>query len=351
MNENQRPYTLHDTPTKNRFIGALQTGSKVSQAARHFGLPRSTAYRIAKRFEKTGMVSTRKRTGRPKKLSEGDKRLLIRTARKERRVPFRELANSLQLQVSASTVRRTFAEAGYHRRVARKRPYLRKDQRKARMYWVKLYRPLGITGWALVSFSDECYIYLDDHRGRVWITRRPDEVLREDCLVPTFAQSTVRVMVWGCIILGEKGPLVVLDYPGGRGGGMNTQRYREQVLEGPLLEFHMRMKATRGTITFQQDNAPSHTSKATKKWFASHGIPLLYHPSGSPDLNPIEPVWHEPKSRLRNLPHPPNTVDELKHAVLRVWDEIPIDDIDKHIRTMPDRVEAVRAAKGGHTNF
>jgi hypothetical protein len=37
---------------------------------------------------------------------------------------------------------------------------------------------------------------------------------------------------------GVKGPLVVLEYPGGKGGGMDSNRYREQVLEGVLLEFY-----------------------------------------------------------------------------------------------------------------
>ncbi|GLB43951.1 putative encoded by [Lyophyllum shimeji] len=158
-------------------------------------------------------------------------------------------------------------------------------------------------------------------------------------------------MVWGCIILGQKGPLIVLEYPGGKGQSMNSERYREQVLEGVLLDFHARMKAARGSVTFQQDNAPSHKSKATKRWFASQAIPLLFHPSSSPDLNPIEPVWHELKARLRTLPHPPNTVEALKDAVYHVWDELPVEDIDKHIRRMPDRVTAVLAAKGGHTQF
>ena len=41
----------------------------------------------------------------------------------------------------------------------------------------------------------------------------------------TFKQSSIRVMVWGCIMNGQKGPLVVLEYPGGKGGGMNSSRY------------------------------------------------------------------------------------------------------------------------------
>ena len=41
---------------------------------------------------------------------------------------------------------------------------------------------------------------------------------------------------------GRKGPLVVLEYPGGKGGGMNSKRYCEQVLEKALGDFYDKMK-------------------------------------------------------------------------------------------------------------
>jgi hypothetical protein len=93
------------------------------------------------------------------------------------------------------------------------------------MAWARLYHKYSLQQWARVIWSDEAYIYLGDDRGRVFVTRRPDEEYLDECLVPTFKQSPVRVMVWACIMKGRKGPLVVLEYPGGKGGGMNTRRY------------------------------------------------------------------------------------------------------------------------------
>ncbi|KAE9398640.1 hypothetical protein BT96DRAFT_749155, partial [Gymnopus androsaceus JB14] len=90
------------------------------------------------------------------------------------------------------------------------------------------------------------------------VTHRIGEELEDDCLVPAFKQSSIRVMVWGCIMKGKKGPLVVLEYPGGKEGGMNAKRYQEQVLEGALRQFYTAMESERGTVQYQQDNAPSH---------------------------------------------------------------------------------------------
>lgn len=132
---------------------------------------------------------------------------------------------------------------------------------------------------------------------------------------------------------------------------MNAVRYQAQVLNGLLVDFYGKAALKRGQVKFQQDNAPSHTAKTTKKWFADHDIPLFLHPPSSPDLNPIEPVWHELKTLIARRPHPPTSVEELKQAVFEEWDALDISDINKHICTMPDRVRAIMDARGGNTKY
>ncbi|TFK18784.1 hypothetical protein FA15DRAFT_549923, partial [Coprinopsis marcescibilis] len=70
-----------------------------------------------------------------------------------------------------------------------------------------------------------------------------------------------------------------------------------------------------------------------------------------PDINPIEQVWHELKTIIRQLPHPPSTVQELQTAVLAAWEQLPLKQIQKHMWTMPERAKAVKATKGGHTRY
>jgi hypothetical protein len=40
---------------------------------------------------------------------------------------------------------------------------------------------------------------------------------------------------------GKKGPIIALEYPGGKGGGMNSRRYIDQVLRGAFWDFWMQM--------------------------------------------------------------------------------------------------------------
>ncbi|KAE9394207.1 hypothetical protein BT96DRAFT_998760 [Gymnopus androsaceus JB14] len=118
--------------------------------------------------------------------------------------------------------------------------------------------------WSKVIWSDECYVYLGDSHGQVFVMHCIGKELEDNCLVPAFKQSSIRVMVWGCIMKGKKGPLVVLEYLGGKEGGMNAKRYQEQALEGALRQFYTAMESERGNVQYQQDNAPSHTAKTTK---------------------------------------------------------------------------------------
>ncbi|CAA7271760.1 unnamed protein product [Cyclocybe aegerita] len=336
---------------RNQIIGYAQASGNAAAAGRNENVNERTAQCIYKHFLETGETSNKPRLGPSEKLSDYGRRQVIRKVIKHRRMPLTEITNQLATRVSPSTIRHVIAAQGFHQRVARKVPYLSPAHKRKRLNWARIHQSFRPSDWRCTMFSDECYVYLGDDRSRIYVTRRPDEELLEECLVPTFKQSTVHVMVWGCIAEDWKGPLVVLEYPGGKGGGMNSTCYREQVLEPVLLPFYYLLNQERGNMTFQQDGAPSHGSKVTKRWFAQHGIPLFPHPPSSPDLNPIKPIWHLLKSTVRHLPHPPTTVDGLRVAVLRAWEGISVVVINHQIGKMDRHVKAVLAARGGHTGF
>lgn len=352
----QMPYSHRkghevDTPTKNRIIGFYLATGNATAAASNENIPPRTAQYIIQRYKETGSASNRHRTGRPSILTNYDKREIIRTARKNRRMPLGQITNQISANVSTTTIRRVLAAQGYHRRVARRVPYLTLYHKRLRLLWGKNYRSWRKAHWRRVIFSDECYVHVGDKCGRIFVTRRKDERQLDECVVPTFKQSKLRVMVWGCIARGRKGPLVVMEYPGGKGGGMNSRRYQQQILEDVFFDFYACLKQSRGYMQFQQDGAPAHTSKSTLAWLAANKIPLFFHPPNSPDLNPIEPVWFELKRILQHHSHSPTTIDELKQFVRTAWDEISMNTINKHIDDMPDRAASVLRVKGGHTRF
>lgn len=248
-----------DSPRKNQLVGAIKAHGNVSRAAREYDIALSTARDIWKKFQNTGTTANQHRSGRPALFCTEEKAQIVEYAKEHRRKPFRDIGNEIAAQASASTIRNIVAEEGYHRRVAQKSPYLSEATKRKRLAWAEQQKAdMGPADWRNVAWSDEAYVCLDDLKGRVYVTRRPGEEHLEECCVPSLTQSPLHVMVWGVIMKGIKGPLVILEYPGGKGGGMTAQRYIDQVLSGPLTKFYKKMKHSRPLFQFQQDGAPSH---------------------------------------------------------------------------------------------
>ena len=116
-----RPNThmpFHDSPKKNRFIGAIFSGVPKGQAADQNGILRSTAQRLWRKFVKTGSTHALPRSGQPRKLTTRDTCHIIQESKKHRRAPLRELGNSAGTEASASTVCQVLRDEGRHRRKA-----------------------------------------------------------------------------------------------------------------------------------------------------------------------------------------------------------------------------------------
>lgn len=74
---------------------------------------------------------------------------------------------------------------------------------------------------------------------------------------------------------------------------------------------------------FMQDNDPKHTSKYAKEWMANQDINWWKTPAESPDMNPIENLWHELKEYLRREIKP-KTKDELVAGIQEFWKTVDI---------------------------
>ena len=75
-----------------------------------------------------------------------------------------------------------------------------------------------------------------------------------------------------------------------------------------------------------EDGAPPHQGH-TKRKCKELGIPFAFHPSNSPNLNPIKPLWDLLKRHIWDIPRAHNSIYNLKVAALQVCSEIKDEEI------------------------
>ena len=122
-------------------------------------IPTSTIYAINKR----GTDINKPRSERPKKLSPRHIQQIIRyirTNKSTRRVTLTRLKKIFQLNVHENIIRNALQLADYHHRVARRRSYLNKRDKKRRLKFAKEHKDWMVKDWAKVLFSDEMAIKL-----------------------------------------------------------------------------------------------------------------------------------------------------------------------------------------------
>ncbi|KAJ8351374.1 hypothetical protein SKAU_G00228500 [Synaphobranchus kaupii] len=115
---------------KKGFTGKDIAASKIA--------PKSTIYRIIKNFKERGSIVVKKASGRPRKSSKRQDRLLKLIQLRDRGTTSAELAQEWQqagVSASARTVRRRLLEDGLVSRRAAKKPLLsRKNIRDRRIF-------------------------------------------------------------------------------------------------------------------------------------------------------------------------------------------------------------------------
>ncbi len=99
--------------------------------------------------------------------------------------------------VHPRTVNRTIQQIGLKSRVARKKPYISKVNRKKRLAFATKWRDDPETWWNSVIFTDESKYNLfgsDDYQ-RVW--RSPNTKFEEQNTVATMKHGSGNIMIWG----------------------------------------------------------------------------------------------------------------------------------------------------------
>ncbi|CAK9814099.1 Transposable element Tcb2 transposase [Anthophora plagiata] len=280
---------------RDRVIFLRKSGESYRKIGKALNLNFTTVQYIVKKYEETRSTDNRPRSGRPKILTDRERRSVIKEVTK---FPF----------ISAQTLCNDVASTSGKNR------YL---------------------------FSDECKFNIFGSDGKKFVWRKPNTELQQRNIHTTVKHGGGNVMLWGCMGYYGVGNIAFIEE------SMNAEKYID-ILRNNLPESTKKLRLNR-TYYFQQDNDPQHTAKKTKEWLLYNVPKQLITPPQSPDINSIENLWHLLNIEIRKRKISNKT--DLQRIILQEWPKISKEITKKLVESMPKRLQAIIDAKGMHTKY
>ncbi|GFT76878.1 transposable element Tcb1 transposase [Trichonephila clavipes] len=193
--------------------------------------------------------------------------------------------------------------------------------------------------WSCVMFSDEYRLSLLSDSRRTLIWRAPGTHYHQENTIERHRYGGAGWLVWGGIILGSRTDMHVQNVT------MTGHIYRDVILEQHVRLFWGAMGAE---FLFMDDNARPHRANIVDECLQSEDITRIDWSAYSPILNPIEHVWDMLGRRNAARQPPPTRLQELRRTFFDEWCNIPQDQIDNLILSMPRRCKACIASSERH---
>jgi len=137
------------------------------------------------------------------------------------------------------------------------------------------------------------------------------------------------------------------------GTTINAKGYCEYIVPHLTNFLHSISQETEDYVYIVQDGARPHSANYIKDIYRDKNLANYVFPwvACLPDLNLIEGVWRLIKSRIRRCTPRAQTNDLMHSTIQKEWHNISSQDLDLLLQSMPEHVQAVLAANGGHTTF
>ena len=298
----------------------------------------ASVVRIITKLKTTGSVANLPRSGRPTKISDEAKHFIDQQMRKDDEMTSCRIKKKLAkrgIDVGSSTVRRVRNQLGWTLQRTGYCQLIRDVNKTKRLEFAQSVLESGDT-FHNVIFSDESSISLTQYRRTCF--RKVDEPAKRK----PKPKHPLKVHVWAGISKHGATKICIFD------GIMDADLFCN-IIETTLVPF---IREKLPDHRFVQDNDPKHTSRRAQAFFEENGINWWRSPPESPDLNPIENLWHELKFYLESKVKPRNK-QELVDGIKRFWErKVTAKKCTKYIdHVLYKAIPAIIESQGAATKF
>ena len=256
-----------------------------------------------KRFKERGTIARKPGSGLTLKLSRTILKLIESAMREDDETTATQLQAKLAAHswyVSLTTILHNCQQLRWIYHGSAYCQLLRNENKQKRLEWARANLNNNFDD---IIWSDESSIQLDCHRR--YCCRKEGEKPQPK---PRPKHPT-KVYVWAGI--SKKGATGICIFEGTMDAILYCEKLRRTLL--PFLE-----EKFPTSHKFMQDNDPKHCSRMAQNFYNEFGINWWCTPPESPDINPIENLWHEMKDYLRGTVKPKNK-HELIEGITTFW--------------------------------
>ena len=222
------------------------------------------------------------------------------------------------------------------------KPLLTANHRRLRLEWAQRWRNLTVAHWQHVIFGDESRFQLYPVDGSLRVRRLPCERFWPGCQAHRVHAGGGSVHVWGAFHNSAKSPVVLPD-------GYLSGVLCRGILQNTLVPFSRHYFGD--NYRYQDDNATRHRARVVLDFLQQGNVTKMEQLPRSPDCNPIEHLWDELGRAISSIDNPPQNLDELRQTLLNKWAQIPVQCLQCLVASMPRRLMAIFATRGGNTQY
>ena len=178
-----RPRNTDLTPYQRGIIvGAQALGYTPTENGKTLNFTKSTVQSTIPKHSIRNDGVSKSRSGRPKVLSESDRRYIIKHTRINPRITYAQIKLEVGLGCSRTTIYRALKLYSLTNWVAKKLPLLTPEVAKKRLDLYLLRREWTFKQWSRVIWSDECSAEKISGKQRQWVFRLPKEKCNKEMI-------------------------------------------------------------------------------------------------------------------------------------------------------------------------